>query len=301
MSLKINEKYEGKGSLMNKYWLILSIIIASSFTTVTKAATDDQTAVNRLLQLITIPTQASIDEAIALGSEGSTNKMRQQYVFTVLIRIGPSVSGDAYAKGILDAGTASSINLRGALAYLAEHPTPWMEPYVAQYISPANDGSVRSMAAYLAGKLKITAQQSNITAVINDETVSDFRLDAALGLAHISSGDSFNTLITNSTLRSSDKSLIIKYNQFLSATNADKSEQVRRLYRSSQTILAMAAFNYMLANNKVDLLKELSVIRPDDQDQAVVSNNQLKAMLRMLGYQVSGSFATPQVTSAPLI
>ena len=80
---------------MNKYWFILSIIIASSYTTITKAATDDQTAVNRLLQLSTIPTQASIDEAIALGSEGSTNKMRQQYVFTVLIRIGPSGSGAA--------------------------------------------------------------------------------------------------------------------------------------------------------------------------------------------------------------
>lgn len=286
---------------MNKYWFILSIIIASSYATVTKAATDDQTAVNRLLQLSTIPTQASIEEAIALGSEGSTNKMRQQYVFTVLIRIGPSVSGDAYAKGILDAGTASAINLRGALAYLAEHPTPWMTPYVEQYISASNDGSVRSMAAYLAGKLKLTAQLTNITAVLNDNSIGDLRLYAGLGLAHINSGDSFDTLITSSTLSASDKHLITQYHQFLSMSDVDKSAQAQRLYRSSQTILAMAAFNYMLAEKKTDLLTQLFIISEDEQGNAVVSNNQFKAMLRMLGYQVSGDFTAPQITVAPLI
>lgn len=176
-----------------------------------------------------------------------------------------------------------------------------MIPYVERYIVAGNDGSVRSMAAYLAGKLKLISQQDNITAVINDESIGDLRLYAALGLAYISSGDSFNALITSSTLRSSDKNLITKYNQFLSMSDADKSVNVKSLYRSSQTILAIAAFNYMLAEQKTDLLTQLLVISENEQGQAVVSNNQFKAMLRMLGYQVSGSFSAPKVTTAPLI
>jgi hypothetical protein len=285
---------------MKNYLIILSIVL-SSYSALSSAATDDQTAVNRLLQLSTIPTQASIDEAIALGSEGSTNKMRQQYVFTVLIRIGPSVSGDAYAKGILDLGTASAINLRGALAYLAEHPASWMNPYVAQYITASNDGSVRSMAAYLAGKLNMTDQKTNVNAVIADETIGNLRLYAALGLAQISSAVIFEPLITSSTLSASDKNLVIKYNQFLTMNDIDKAEKVKSLYRSSQTILAIAAFKYMLAEQKIALLKQLAIISEGDQGNAVVSNNQFKAMLRMLGYEVSGSFATPKVSTSALI
>jgi hypothetical protein len=285
---------------MKNYLIILSIVL-SSYSALSSAATDDQTAVNRLLQLSTIPTQASIDEAIALGSEGSTNKMRQQYVFTVLIRIGPSVSGDAYAKGILDLGTASAINLRGALAYLAEHPASWMNPYVAQYITASNDGLVRSMAAYLAGKLNMTDQKTNVNAVIADETIGNLRLYAALGLAQISSAVIFEPLITSSTLSASDKNLVIKYNQFLTMNDIDKAEKVKSLYRSSQTILAIAAFKYMLAEQKIALLKQLAIISEGDQGNAVVSNNQFKAMLRMLGYEVSGSFATPKVSTSALI
>ena len=226
---------------MKRFYLSVLMSVSLSVSSFVMAATPDNTAIDRLVQLSTIPTQASIDEVIALGSEGCTHQLRQQYVFTALIRIGPSVSGDAYAKGVLDAGSASAINVQGALAYLSSHPQSWMAPYVDIYIQANQAGTIRSMAAYLAGRLNLTQHKSNMLAVMADKTIADDRIHAALGLSHFITGGEFNTLIDSSTMRDWDKKLIHRYNDFHWATDEKKDELVSSLYQRSETFLVLAA------------------------------------------------------------
>ncbi|MCI2285245.1 hypothetical protein L3081_20020 [Colwellia sp. MSW7] len=284
---------------LTKYYigvLMFGSIMLSSLA----SATDDQSAINRLVQLSTIPTQASIDEVIALGSEGSTNEMRQQYVFTALIRIGPSVSGDAYAKDILDMGTASAKNLQGALAYLSSHPENWMAPYVATYIQASQAGIIRSMAAYLAGRLNLTAQKNNILTIMADTTIADDRIHAALGLSHLITGAEFNTVIDSSSMRAWDKKLIHSYNDFNWANNEEKDKLVSTLYQRSETFLVLTAYEYLLKNDKIDLLKRLKIIN-DDNGNAAITYPPMQAVVRMLGYQTSGTFDAAQITKLALM
>jgi len=283
-----------------KYYGVASVLFSLGVAPLA-LATDDQTAVNRLVELSTIPTQAAIDEVIALGSEGSTNEMRQQFVFTALIRIGPSVSGDAYAKRILDAGTASAKNLQGALAYLSSHPESWMAPYVATYIQPSQAGIIRSMAAYLAGRLNLTNQKNNILAVMADTSIADDRIHAALGLSHLITGSEFTTVIDGSSMRDWDKNLIRRYNDFNWASNEEKDKLVSTLYQRSETFLVLAAYDYLLKNNKIDLLKRLKIINNDDDDNAVITYPPMQAVVRMLGYQINGTFDAAQITKLALM
>ncbi len=252
------------------------------------------------MQLSTIPTQASIDEVIALASEGSTNVMRQQFVFTALIRIGPSVSADAYAKGILDTGTASAKNLQGALAYLSSHPESWMIPYVATYIQPSQAGIIRSMAAYLAGRLNLTDQKNNILTVMADTTIADDRIHAALGLSHLITGTEFNTVIDGSSMRSWDKKLIHRYHVFNWVSNDEKDKLVSTLYQRSETFLVLTAYEYLLTNNKIDLLKRLKIIN-EDNGNAAITYPPMQAIVRMLGYQISGTYDAAKITKSALM
>jgi hypothetical protein len=276
--------------------LLFSSLLFSSLA----LATDDQTAVNRVIQLSTIPTQASIDEVISLGSEGSNNKMRQQFVFTALIRIGPSVSGDTYAKNILDTGTASAINIQGALAYLSSHPEAWMAPYVATYIQPNHAGIIRSMAAYLAGRLNLINQKNNILAIMDDTTIADDRIHAALGLSHLITGTEFNDVIDGSSMRAWDKKLIHRYNTFIWASNEEKDKLVSTLYQRSETFLVLTAYDYLLKNKKIDLLKRLKVIN-DDDNNAVITHPPMQAVVRMLGYQINGTYDAAQINKLSLM
>jgi len=286
---------------MNKIMNVTVLIVSLIGSPIALALTADVVAIPRLLQLSTISTQAAIDEVIALGSEGSTNKIRQQYLFTALIRIGPSVSGDAFAKSILDAGSASSTMLRGALGYLAEHPTPWMSHYATQYISANNAGEVRAMAAYLAGRLKLVDQQANVIDVVNNSTIGGARIHAALGLSHLLGGEGFAAVLVATNMTQADKRLITTYNDFLWADESQKATLLPGLTRRSETFLALAAFDYLLANNKVEQLKQLHIIAEDANGLAVASHNQYKALLRMLAYKIKGNFDVVTIEKSPLL
>jgi len=78
-------------AFIRKY-LVLLLISSTAY------ATTEEIAIPCLVVLSQIPTQASIDEVLALAQEGSTNQMRQQFVFAALVQIGPSNSAYQYAK-----------------------------------------------------------------------------------------------------------------------------------------------------------------------------------------------------------
>jgi len=281
----------------NRLLLFVSLIYSSLLI----AQTSDQAAIARLLELSDIPTQASIDEILALAGEASTNEMRQQFVFTALIQIGPSTSGDNFAKSVLDDVAAGPALQRAALGYLAEHPSSWMEPYALSYMDVAQHAAIRCMAAYLAGRLGLAAQKSTLIAIINNDDNGDWRMDAAIGLAHLSDVTEFPPLLAATSLRDWDKNLVQQYHDFIWVDDTDKDTMVGTLYQRSETFLVLAAFRYMLENNRGDLLKQYRIVGEDQDQNVVIQRKSFEAMVRILGYSVSGDIDAVQITKLPLL
>ena len=285
---------------MNHYMVTLGLVMGLGLVSPSFAITPEEVAVPRLLVLSEISTQASIDEVLALANEGSVNEIRQQFVFTALIRIGASHSGDAYAKTVLDAGTASVTTLRGALGYLASHPTSWMTSYAQTYISPDKPAAIRSMAANLAGRLGLTNQKSTIVTILNDNSYGNWRIHAALGLAHLVGRDEFNTLLAASSLGGWDKKLVTQYNDFLASPASEKELLIDNLLERSEVFLVLEVFNYLLKNKKILLLKKHSIVKGDEHN-IEVNTAYYQAFFRKLGYTVTGNIDVFQVEKLPLI
>ncbi|NRA71194.1 MAG: hypothetical protein HRU24_09235 [Gammaproteobacteria bacterium] len=289
---------------MNHYIVTLGLMMGLGLVSPSYAITPEEVAVPRLLVLSEISRQASIDEVLALANEGSVNEMRQQFVFTALIRIGASHSGDAYAKTVLDAGTASVTTLRGALGYLASHPASWMNHYAQTYISPDKPGAVRSMAANLAGRLGLTNQKSTIITILNNNSYGNWRIHAALGLAHLVGRDEFKTLLAASSLGAWDKKLVTQYNDFLASPEQEKDVLAKKLMRRSEQFLALAALEYLLSHNKTALLKQYHIIKNVEKDGSTsiaVSSDYYRSLFRILGYQVTGDIDAFEIEKLPLI
>ena len=285
---------------MNHYMVTLGLVMGLGLVSPSFAITPEEVAVPRLLVLSEISTQASIDEVLALANEGSVYEIRQQFVFTALIRIGASHSGDAYAKTVLDAGTASVTTLRGALGYLASHPASWMNHYAQTYISPDKPGAVRSMAANLAGRLGLTNQKSTIITILNNNSYGNWRIHAALGLAHLVGRDEFKTLLAASSLGAWDKKLVTQYNDFLASSASEKELLIDKLLERSEVFLVLEVFDYLLKNKKILLLKKHSIVKGDEHN-IEVNTAHYQAFFRKLGYTVTGNIDDFQVEKLPLI
>lgn len=285
----------------NKFHQISKIMTGSLFILTlsqTVYAVPEEIAIPRLVELSQIPTQASINEVIALAQEGSTNEMRQQFVFTALVQIGPSNSGDEFARSILDDDASPIRMMQGALGYLAEHPESWMVPYAEKFIANTYDGSIRSMAAYLAGSLNLTGQIPTIKEIITNNTYGNIRNEAVYGLARLVPVTEFDTTIDASNLRDWDKTLAKTLNQFWQADEATKDRLVGQLLGRSEGIFPVSALRYILENNKTELIQKY-IVRSDDTSLSVYPVHQ--NTLRTLGYEISGNINAIVVTKKPLL
>jgi len=265
------------------------------------AITAEEIAIPRLIALSQTqqPTQATIDEVLALAQEGSTNQMRQQFVFTALIQIGPSNSADNYAKTILDDAASPIRSKQGALGYLAEHPTAWMVPYAEQYIADTFDGETRAMAAYLAGALNLTAQIDTIKSILNNTSYGDARQQAMYGLAKLLPTTEFTAFIDSTNLGQWDRKLAKQLNEFLQADITTKETKIPFLLRRSEMIFPLAAMRYLVEANKTELIKQY-VVRGDSASLSV-SSLFYKRLLRILGYEITGNIDAVVITQKPLI
>ncbi len=279
-----------------KYKIVLLVMLMLWSQLSSAAITPDEQAVMRLMQLSDIPTQASIDEVVTLANEGSNNEIRQQFIFTALTRIGPSVSGDDYAKSVLDAGTAGTQSLRGALGYLAEHATHWMNPYAETYLAVTKPAEVRCMAAYLAGMLGMSAQKDIIVTILNDPTNGDWRLHAARGLAYLVPIAEFTTLVDATNLKEWDKYIAKTNNKFLQETDANKEQMLSTMLGRADPSLQLIALRYLFANDKIGLLKQHGLVSGDDTS-ITMSNKSIDALARILGYTVNGNINAITINS----
>lgn len=263
------------------------------------ALTPEDQAIPRILQLSKIPTVESVNEVIALAQEGSTNLMRQQFVFTALVQIGPSVAGDNYAKSILDNDNSPARSVQGALGYLAEHAASWMEPYAEKYLASSYNGETRSMAAYLAGALNMTAKVDIIKEVLNNSSYGGVRSQAAYGLAPLISAADFEVTIDATDLRDWDKELAKQINAFIQADEAIKSDKISSMLKRSEIIFPVTAMRYMLQSNNIELLKRY-VIYGNDVSVSIRYPN-YETLLRILGYEITGNINNVVVTKKALL
>ena len=252
-------------------------------------AVTDAEALPRLVQLSQTPGQASIDEVLSIAQEPTTNELRQQFVFTALIQLGPSTGGDEYAKSVLDNPASAPFNLRGALGYLAEHAQPWMAPYAEQYLAASYPGEVRTVAAYLAGQLGLQAQRDSVIAVVNNADYGEWRRLAAFGLAYLTDATEFQTVIEPSSLNIYEKRLVTQYSEFILADETVKEANISSLLRSSYIELQLAGLRYIVANNKTDLvLGYLIATAVGDEQLMTVTDPKYQLLLRILGYEITG-------------
>jgi len=186
------------------------------------------------------------------------------------------------------------------MGYLSSHPQGWMTCYALTYIAADKVGEIRCMAANLAGKLGLTSSKADIVSILNNNSIGDWRIHAALGLAHLVDSDEFSTLLQASSLGSWDQKLVLEYHGFLSAMTEEKELAVNNLIRRSEHFLALLAFDFMLNQNKLSLFKQLGIVRGDDES-VEVSNPYFESFFRMLGYKVSGNIDEFQLDKLPLI
>lgn len=263
------------------------------------ALTPEEQAIPRIVQLSKIPTTESVNEVIALAQEGSTNLMRQQFVFTALIQIGPSVAGDNYAKSILDTASSPIRSVQGALGYLAEHPAAWMIPYAEQYLADTFDGETRSMAAYLAGALNMTEKVDIIKEVISNSSYGAVRRQAAYGLAPLISTTDYEVTIDATDLSDWDKQLAKQLNVFLQADEATKANKIGSMLKRSEFIFPLAAMRYMLVSNNIELLKRY-VVQGNDVNLGIRYPT-YQTLLRILGYDITGNINEVVVSKKALL
>jgi len=265
------------------------------------AITPEEEAIPRIIELSQTqqPTQATIDEVLALAQEGSTNQMRQQFVWTALIQIGPSNSGDQYAKDTLDDAASPIRSKQGALGYLAEHPAPWMVPYAEQYIVDTFDGEARAMAAYLAGALNLSAQVDTIKSILSNSSYGDARQQAMYGLAKLIPSTEFTAFIDTTDLNQWDKTLAKQLNDFLQTDVTSKETKIPFLLRRSEMIFPLAAMQYMLESNNTELIKQYVV----NGDESTINLNSVvyEKLLRILGYEITGNIDAIVITKKPLL
>ena len=269
----------------NRSFLVGAVLL-STLASQSVGAVTDEIAIQRLVELSRIPTSASVNEVIALATEGSTNEMRLQFAVTALIHIGPSLAGDAYIKSILGDVDSPPVSVKGALAYFAERPEIWMAPYATQFLADTYSGEIRSQAAYLAGALGMTAKIETIETVVNNNTYGDARLEAAYGLANLLPEAEFAATIDATGLSDWDKKLAKQLNTFLQADNSTKDGKVSSYLNKSEFILSLVAMRHMLETENEELLKHY-VVRESEIGIDVPSPMH-NLMLRILGYEISG-------------
>jgi len=279
--------------------LLSALLICTLSAPLYAAITPEEQVIPRIVQLSKIPTTESVNEVIALAQEGSTNKMRLQFVMTALIQIGASTAGDAYVKGILDDANAADMSVKGGLAYLAQRPEPWMVAYAEKFLADSYDGETRCMAAKLAGALGITTSVETIKQIISTSAYGDVRSQAAYGLAQLMPVTDFVTAIDATDMRSWDKTLAKQLNVFVQADAATKESDISKKLKRSEFIFPLAAMRYMLQTNNIELLKKYVV--QGDATSLTIPNRAHQLFVRMLGYQITGNIDNVVISQIPAL
>jgi len=251
----------------------------------------------------------AIAPLIAVARSSDPRARNHQNIFRALAGHGPNSTILNYALEVLDDAESGELELRSALAYIADEENPAHKPYAQKYLQSGYSKKVRDMAAYLAGKLNATELKPAIQAYLDSPEDARWKLYAAFGMAHMTTIVEFATIVQNLELSSNEGEVASQYAKFISETDTEKEALTHDLVGSGFSPPITLALNWMLENNRIDLLEQNKLLMGETERVELYqlqANGDITAPLikflvptpynriaLRLGYQLGGDASVP--------
>lgn len=267
----------------------------------TKAQLKDiYTGKMQLIELLAAADDISVvNDLIESSRSAHPEALVHQSVFIGLAGFGALTMATDYAQEVLDDDASGVAELAAALMYLTYYPSPAAKIKAEEYVDADYHPYIRDMAAWLYAKLEGVNAKGKIVAAIEKSYIDRMGVESKyyglLGLAEIVEPTEFTDLLIGKDYPNKLYQSALQYSQFKHGDDAIKESLIRNfLVSSMREEEQFQAMQFILENNRTDLLVELNVLI--ENSDGLTAIEPLATQIKQLGYQLAGSSDNPVIT-----
>ncbi len=188
---------------------------------------------------------------------------------------------------VIDDPDSSEHQLRGALARLVyQQPDAGFAPAIRKRLHPEQSSRVRDLAYWVAARMGLTGIESSLREFLSTWSGrGPSPRHAMLALAELTPVVELEAFLANqSHLRESARNLTVLYGRFVQGDPAEKEALLGSLLQAQEPLLKLAALEYMLSEDRTDLLQRHGVILSFAGKARVASS--YESLCAILGYEL---------------
>lgn len=242
-----------------------------------------------------------INEMMSLASSTDNRAFTHKSINLNLLLAGPRKTTETFFINYLNSEDIGGLRLRETLMFFTIHPSISIKERARFFASEKSHPIFRGPASWVYGKLSaqddpqaIEQLSSALKQSVIDNYGFDTQLLTTLGLAEVSSINTFKTKTSNIKLDNNYKEIAERYIAFKRAQNSEKNTLIKDTFHLMTRYEKDEALIYILQNNKSELLKPLGLIF--DTKQGVQLLPEFEQLSQIYGYRVTGSVDNPSIS-----
>ena len=247
---------------------------------------------------------SSVQPAMIALSEGTNSlSMVQKSIILNIMLGGPTAQAKQFFTDYINSDEAGGIRLRETLMYFTLHPNPEVKDRISLMANEQVHPLFRGPASWAFGKLSTSDDPQalqQLAAALNQSIGEDIGFDTKLltllGVAEVASVDYLKANYTSVGLDNDYLVVAKRYSRFKRASQTDKATLILNGFSGNMGRYERdEAIQFILENNRADLLSKIGVLV--DGEQGLVVEENVAQLARILGYTITGSSDNPVITA----